>query len=192
MFNVTRHALMRYISRKELSKVINDSTFDNWRKEFPDKAEKYQEMLLSEIDNASFITEMAFSTYKKAKYYINSETLMIFIVNDQNIITCYRSEYGIGFDLDKIILSSLLVGMKQKQEEVSNYILTADESRKNMYEKIQGLKSDIASLELEIKAMRQDIKVCESIIEQTDARQKLLNEQLFNIISKIVKPKNSL
>lgn len=192
MFNVTRHALMRYISRKELSKVINDSTFDNWRKEFPDKAEKYQEMLLSEIDNASFIAEMAFSTYKKAKYYINSETLMIFIVNDQNIITCYRSEYGVGLDLDKIILSSLLVGMKQKQEEVSNYILTADESRKNMYEKIQGLKSDIASLELEIKAMRQDIKVCESVIEQTDARQKLLNEQLFNIISKIVKPKNSL
>ena len=192
MINITRHALMRYISRRELSKVITDSTFDNWKREFPDKADSYNSMLIDEFEKADFITERAFDTYKKAKYYVNTTTLMVFIVNDNNLVTCYCSDYGLGEELDRVILSSLLVGMSKKSQELDLYRSTASVRRSDAYDKIQGIKSEVSELETRIMALRKSIKTQEAIIEEMDAQEKSLSTQLFGIISKIVKPKNSI
>lgn len=194
MINITRHALMRYISRRELSKVINDSTFDNWRREFPDKAEQYSALLLSEFDSDDtiFITERAFGTYKKAKYYVNTKTLMVFMVNEQNMVTCYCSDYGLGEELDRVILTSLLAGMTKKSNELDLYRSTASIRRSDAYDKIQCIKSSIAELDMQISAFKKAIKTQEAIMEEIDAQEKSLSSQLFGIISKIVKPKKSL
>lgn len=192
MINITRHALMRYISRRDLSHVINDSTFDSWRREFPDKADEYQKMLLAEIDNASFITERAFNTFKKAKYYINTETMMIFVINESNLVTCYLCDYGVGHDSNAVILSGLILGMKNKEEEIESYNKKSEEINKLCYDNISRLKEEANSLEMELQAIRKEIKTNEALLEQVDSNKKSLATQLFNIVSKIVKPKNSL
>lgn len=190
--NITRHALMRYISRRELSKVITDNTFDSWRKEFPDKLEEYTEMMKSELANSIFITERAFETHKKASFFINIQTLMVFVINDSNVITCYRIEYGVGEDIDRQILASLILGKENKEAEVESTRNEVAERKNDAYERIKQIKQDLAELEVKQNALRKQIKTQEAIIEELEAKEKQVNTELFSILTKIVRPKNSL
>lgn len=189
--NITKHSVFRFISRRGFVNVSN-STFDAWKKAYPDKYKEYEDMIFSEFSHSKFIVESSYKNSKAVRYYINQDTLMVFLVVDNNLITCYCSSYGVGENLDKIILSSLLVGFTQKKIELDrnreitdNLLLEENNNISIKEDMIADLNNKISMLQLEIKTHKS--KICE-----IQGRHSILEKELENIIQKMVRPKNSI
>ena len=71
--NISKHALMRYASRIYKYQIINDRTFDIWKKQNEDKVEGLETSLKAEFQGTEYICTAAYDTHKKAEFYINIE-----------------------------------------------------------------------------------------------------------------------
>lgn len=78
--NITKHALMRYASRVYKYQIINDRTFDIWKKQNEDKIERLETDLKIELGRLEYICTASYDTHKKAEFYINKDKMMTYVV----------------------------------------------------------------------------------------------------------------
>lgn len=108
--NITKHALMRYASRVYKYQIINDRTFDIWKKANEDKIESLETDLKAEFQEAQYICTAAYDTHKKAEFYINKDKMMTYVVVGDNMVTCYPINYDLNDEGNRAILEVLLKG----------------------------------------------------------------------------------
>lgn len=190
--NITRHALMRYASRVYKYQIINDRTFDIWRKANEDKIEGLETDLKAEFQGTEYICTAAYDTHKKAEFYINKDKMMTYVVISENMLTCYPINYDLSDEGNKAILEVLLNNLKRAKIDEDNFEDKYFKERDDLNRELGLLKAETELLNSKLKTLKEkQIKI--------EARQnEIAREQveLRNIIKvaeeKIVRSKLAL
>jgi hypothetical protein len=190
--NITKHALMRYASRVYKYQIINDRTFDIWKKQNEDKIERLETDLKIELGRLEYICTASYDTHKKAEFYINKDKMMTYVVVGENLVTCYAIDYELDNEGNKSILEVLLNNLKRAKIDEDNFEDKYFKERDDLNRELELLKAETELLNSKLKTLREkQVKI--------EARQKeILGEQveIRNIIKvaeeKIVRSKLAL
>ena len=190
--NITRHALMRYASRVYKYQIINDRTFDIWRKANEDKIEGLETDLKAEFQGTEYICTAAYDTHKKAEFYINKDKMMTYVVISENMLTCCPINYDLSDEGNKAILEVLLNNLKRAKIDEDNFEDKYFKERDDLNRELGLLKAETELLNSKLKTLKEkQIKI--------EARQNEIageQEELRNIIKvaeeKIVRSKMAL
>ena len=94
-FSISNHALARYATRYQ-GTVLTDNNVQQFKSRNPEEAKAFEQSLLRDTEKAIFIAEANFEKFPKSRFYINTETMMTFVVSQENcIVTCYPIDYGL-------------------------------------------------------------------------------------------------
>ena len=188
--NITRHALMRYASRVYKYQIINDRTFDIWKKANEDKIEGLETDLKAEFQGAQYICTAAYDTHKKAEFYINKDKMMTYVVVGENMVTCYPINYDLSDEGNKAILNVLLDNLKKARIDEDNfedkYFKERDDLNKELgllkaetellnskLKKLQEKRAGIESRQLEIIGEQEELRNIIKVAEEKIVRSKL-------------------
>ena len=190
--NITKHALMRYASRVYKYQIINDRTFDIWKKQNEDKVEGLEMDLKTEFQGTEYICTAAYDTHKKAEFYINKDKMMTYVVVGENMVTCYPINYELDAEGNKAILNILLENLKKAK-------IAEDNFEDNYFKEKDNLKQEKELIQAEIELLNSKLKTLKEKQARIEARQnEIAGEQveLRNIIKvaeeKIVRSKLAL
>ena len=190
--NITRHALMRYASRVYKYQIINDRTFDIWKKQNEDKVEGLEMDLKTEFQGTEYICTAAYDTHKKAEFYINKDKMMTYVVVGENMVTCYPINYELDAEGNKAILNILLENLKKAK-------IAEDNFEDNYFKEKDNLKQEKELIQAEIELLNSKLKKLQEKRAGIESRQlEIIGEQqeLRDIIKvaeeKIVRSKLAL
>ena len=190
--NITRHALMRYASRVYKYQIINDRTFDIWKKQNEDKVEGLEMDLKTEFQGTEYICTAAYDTHKKAEFYINKDKMMTYVVVGENMVTCYPINYELDAEGNKAILNILLENLKKAK-------IAEDNFEDNYFKEKDNLKQEKVLIQAEIELLNSKLKKLQEKRAGIESRQlEIIGEQqeLRNVIKvaeeKIVRSKLAL
>ena len=188
--NITRHALMRYTSRVYKYQIINDRTFDIWKKTNEDKIERLETDLKDEFQGTEYICTAAYDAHKKAEFYINKDKMMTYVVVGENMVTCYPINYDLSAEGNKAILNVLLDNLKKARIDEDNfedkYFKERDDLNKELgllkaetellnskLKKLQEKRAGIESRQLEIIGEQEELRNIIKVAEEKIVRSKL-------------------
>jgi hypothetical protein len=190
--NITRHALMRYASRVYKYQIINDRTFDIWKKANEDKIEGLETDLKAEFQRTEYICTTAYDAHKKAEFYINKDKMMTYVVVAENMVTCYPINYDLSDEGNKAILNVLLDNLKRARIDEDNF-------EDKYFKERDDLNRELGLLKVETELLNSKLKTLKEKQIKIEARQnEIAGEQveLRNIIKvaeeKIVRSKLAL
>ena len=190
--NITKHALMRYASRVYKYQIINDRTFDVWRKANEDKIERLETDLKAEFQGTKYICTAAYDAHKKAEFYINKDKMMTYVVVGDNMVTCYPINYDLSDEGNKAILEVLLNNLKRARIDEDNF-------EDKYFKERDDLNRELGLLKAETELLNSKLKTLKEKQAKIEARQsEIAGEQieLRNIIrvaeEKIVRSKLAL
>ena len=188
--NITIHALMRYTSRVYKYQIINDRTFDIWKKTNEDKIERLETDLKDEFQGTEYICTAAYDAHKKAEFYINKDKMMTYVVVGENMVTCYPINYDLSAEGNKAILNVLLDNLKKARIDEDNfedkYFKERDDLNKELgllkaetellnskLKKLQEKRAGIESRQLEIIGEQEELRNIIKVAEEKIVRSKL-------------------
>jgi len=190
--NITRHGLMRYASRVYKYQIINDRTFDIWKKQNEDKVEGLEIDLKTEFQGTEYICTAAYDTHKKAEFYINKDKMMTYVIVGDNMVTCYPIDYELDTESNRAILDVLLNNLKRARIDEDNF-------EDNYFKERNNLKQEKELIQAEIELLNSKLKKLQEKRAGIESRQlEIIGEQeeLRNIIKvaeeKIVRSKLAL
>lgn len=190
--NITRHGLMRYASRVYKYQIINDRTFDIWKKQNEDKVEGLEIDLKTEFQGTEYICTAAYDTHKKAEFYINKDKMMTYVIVGDNMVTCYPIDYELDTESNRAILDVLLNNLKRARIDEDNF-------EDNYFKERNNLKQEKELIQAEIELLNSKLKKLQEKRAGIESRQlEIIGEQeeLRNIIKvaeeKIVRSKMAL
>lgn len=190
--NITRHGLMRYASRVYKYQIINDRTFDIWRKQNEDKIESLETDLKAEFQGAQYICTAAYDSHKKAEFYINKDKMMTYVIVGDNMVTCYPIDYELDTESNRAILDVLLNNLKRARIDEDNF-------EDKYFKERDDLKQEKELIQAEIELLNSKLKKLQEKRVGIESRQlEIIREQeeLRNIIKvaeeKIVRSKLAL
>ena len=190
--NITKHALMRYASRVYKYQIINDRTFDIWKKTNEDKIERLETDLKDEFQGTEYICTAAYDAHKKAEFYINKDKMMTYVVVGENMVTCYPINYDLSDEGNKAILNVLLDNLKKARINEDNF-------EDNYFKERDNLKQEKELIQAEIELLNSKLKKLQEKRAGIESRQlEIIGEQqeLRNVIKvaeeKIVRSKLAL
>ncbi|EFS20555.1 hypothetical protein FSBG_00052 [Fusobacterium gonidiaformans 3-1-5R] len=162
--NITKHALMRYVSRTHKIVEINEKTYDNFKRENEALISELEERLQEEFLKAEFFIKQKHEGHQEASFYINEDKMMTYVVANGNILTCYP----IDFNLDEIgnleMYHTLRKSFNREKEllksmEESSVISKKEEEIKEIELEIQMLLSKQKQLEKGKRILENEIEV---------------------------------
>ena len=192
-FNVTQHAIMRYLQRKLGETIVNDRTFETWK-----KTNECSEQLIKEaivaikkiVLNSELELDGDFNSKKQpTKYFINTEAVCISCVKEQNIVTLYELKFEPYYsqETNRSILKTLLAEYKTKE-------LNAKEKERIMKElKIKNsletdfLNEEVKKKKTELQILEERLKIVTSETTITTKEWENSNVVLEQIKAKICK-----
>lgn len=192
-FNVTQHAIMRYLQRKLGETIVNDRTFETWK-----KTNECSEQLIKEaivaikkiVLNSELELDGDFNSKKQpTKYFINTEAVCISCVKEQNIVTLYELKFEPYYsqETNRSILKTLLNEYKTKE-------LSAKEKERIMKElKIKNsletdfLNEEVKKKKTELQILEERLKIVTSETTITTKEWENSNVVLEQIKAKICK-----
>lgn len=187
--NITNHALMRYCSRVCKGHVINDRTWEQWKKNHASEIAEIERQLKEEMHKAVFITNAAYDGNRKADFYINEEKLMTYVVVGENLVTCYQIDYGLDEIGNRAILKVFLDNLERSLEAEENYENATKENREKSIAELSIVEAEIKELNAKLERARGQKNKLDQEIKNID----LAHKELFEIIAtskeKIVRSK---
>ncbi len=153
--NITRHALMRYASRVYKYQIINDRTFDIWRKANEDKIEGLETDLKAEFQGTEYICTAAYDAHKKAEFFINKDKMMTYVVVGDNMVTCYQINYDLSDEGNKAILNVLLDNLKRARIDEDNFEDKYFKERDNLKQEKELIQAEIELLNSKLKKLQE-------------------------------------
>ncbi len=167
-FNVTQHAIMRYLQRKLGETIVNDRTFETWK-----KTNECSEQLIKEaivaikkiVLNSELELDGDFNSKKQpTKYFINTEAVCISCVKEQNIVTLYELKFEPYYsqETNRSILKTLLAEYKTKELSVKEKERIMKELKiKNSLE-TDFLNEEVKKKKTELQILEERLKIVTS------------------------------
>lgn len=190
--NITKHALMRYASRVYKYQIINDRTFDIWKKQNEDKVEGLEIDLKTEFQGTEYICTAAYDAHKKAEFYIHRDKMMTYVIVESSLVTCYPINYELDAEGNKAILNILLENLKRAK-------IAEDNFEDNYFKEKDNLKQEKELIQAEIELLNSKLKKLQEKRAGIESRQlEIIGEQqeLRNVIKvaeeKIIRSKLAL
>lgn len=192
-FNVTQHAIMRYLQRKLGETIINDRTFETWK-----KTNECSEQLIKEaivaikkiVLNSELELDGDFNSKKQpTKYFINTEDVCISCVKEQNIVTLYELKFEPYYsqETNRSILKTLLAEYKTKELSVKEKERIMKELKiKNSLE-ADFLNEEVKKKKTELQILEERLKIVTSETTITTKEWENSNVVLEQIKAKICK-----
>lgn len=166
--NITQHALMRMLQREFDEYIINDSTFQAWKRANPDgvpKAEKELNRIFNEGEHTIVCPDIKGQV---KKFKINIKDMWILVHDDAAIITAYPIEYSkeLTIEANKQIFTTVFETFLEKQ---------------NIYnKKVEELKPFINDCEKTIEQLQAEYKITKSKLEYIESRIKQITNEKDN------------
>lgn len=176
-YNVTNHAIMRYLQRKYGVSIINDRTFEVWKRaseENEKEVKRASEELKRLVLQAEIDFDGDFNNKKtKTKYFININDISIICVKEENIITYYSAEFENFYskETNKKLLKALVEELIEKEIEVEELRRVTSEGR------IKNNKI-INETNEEIKIKKTELQVLEEKLKKATSDNSFLNSKL--------------
>lgn len=192
-FNVTQHAIMRYLQRKLGETIVNDRTFETWK-----KTNECSEQLIKEaivaikkiVLNSELELDGDFNSKKQpTKYFINTEAVCISCVKEQNIVTLYELKFEPYYsqETNRSILKTLLAEYKTKELSVKEKKRIMKELKiKNSLE-TDFLNEEVKKKKTELQILEERLKIVTSETTITTKEWENSNVVLEQIKAKICK-----
>ena len=153
--NITRHALIRYASRVYKYQIINDRTFDIWRKANEDKIERLETDLKAEFQGTEYICTAAYDAHKKAEFFINKDKMMTYVVVGGNMVTCYQINYDLSDEGNKAMLNVLLDNLKRARVDDDKFEYKYFKERDNLKQEKELIQAEIELLNSKLKKLQE-------------------------------------
>lgn len=192
-FNVTQHAIMRFLQRKLGETIVNDRTFETWK-----KTNECSEQLIKEaivaikkiVLNSELELDGDFNSKKQpTKYFINTEAVCISCVKEQNIVTLYELKFEPYYsqETNRSILKTLLAEYKTKELSVKEKERIMKELKiKNSLE-ADFLNEEVKKKKTELQILEERLKIVTSETTITTKEWENSNVVLEQIKAKICK-----
>ena len=192
-FNVKQHAIMRYLQRKLGETIVNDRTFETWK-----KTNECSEQLIKEaivaikkiVLNSELELDGDFNSKKQpTKYFINTEAVCISCVKEQNIVTLYELKFEQYYsqETNRSILKTLLAEYKTKELSVKEKERIMKELKiKNSLE-TDFLNEEVKKKKTELQILEERLKIVTSETTITTKEWENSNVVLEQIKAKICK-----
>ncbi len=160
--NITKHAIARYFGRVR-GVMVTDLNYDGWKNSHHNEVEEAKMELQGLLMTSDYITTGTYGIHKKASYYIHKETLLTFVISENNLVTLYKVDYGLD-----------LIGNKEMLEVLTNNYKRLLEEEENLQEKNQKEKQ---SLEYQEKILGLAIQEAEAEVQRLRAKKKELESK---------------
>lgn len=192
-FNVTQHAIMRYLQRKLGETIVNDRTFETWKKTNECSEQLIKEAIIAIkkiVLNSELELDGDFNSKKQpTKYFINTEAVCISCVKEQNIVTLYELKFEPYYsqETNRSILKTLLAEYKTKELSVKEKERIMKELKiKNSLE-TDFLNEEVKKKKTELQILEERLKIVTSETTITTKEWENSNVVLEQIKAKICK-----
>ena len=188
--NITEHALMRYAQRFEDEHISSDNVFKDWKRNNPEKVEKYTKEIEILFKAAEFLTEGIYDKNRKAaSFYILEDESLCFILDKEhkNLITIYEIDFGIDKEGNKKILSQILNYIENLKTEKDDFDKFRSEELLDLGRKKKTLGFEESNLRTKLKEIETELQSLNKQIELSNARSKTYTATLENSYRKIIK-----
>ena len=192
-FNVTQHAIMRYLQRKLGETIVNDRTFETWKKTNECSEQLIKEAIIAIkkiVLNSELELDGDFNSKKQpTKYFINTEAVCISCVKEQNIVTLYELKFEPYYsqETNRSILKTLLAEYKTKELSVKEKERIMKELKiKNSLE-TDFLNEEVKKKKTELQILEERLKIVTSETTITTKEWENSNVVLEQIKTKICK-----
>lgn len=160
--NITKHAIVRYFNRVR-NIMVTDLNYDGWKNSHHNEVEEVKTELQGLLMTAEFITSGTYGIHRKASYYIHKETMLTFVISENNLVTLYKIDYGLD-----------LIGNKEMLEVLNNNYKRLLDEEEELQKKN---KKELQSLEYQEKILGFAIQEAETEVQKLRARKKELESK---------------
>lgn len=190
--NITKHALMRYASRVYKYQIINDRTWDIWKKANEDKIETLEISLKTEFKESEYICTAAYDNNKKAEFYINKKLMMTYVVNEKNMLTCYQINFELDETGNRALLNVLLDNLKRAKLAEDNFEDKHFENKDALYKKLAVINVEIAAANSELESLKGKKNLIEQELKNIELEYKEIKDVIKVAEEKIVRSKMAI
>ena len=176
-YNITQHALIRYLQRDLGESIINDRTYETWKKTNTNSEDLIKiaaATINKQISEADCEIDGYFNQKKTpTKYIINLKEAAIYAIVDQNVVTYYEANFENFYskETNKKLLKALIEEFLEKQEK--HEVL-----KKQTDQKKQENNKKITELELEQKSRRTELQIIDEKLKAIMADNNILTKEL--------------
>ena len=176
-YNITQHALMRYLQRDLGESIVNDRTYETWKKTNENSESLIKsatENINKQISEANCELEGSFNQKKTpTKYIINLKEAAVYAIVDQNVVTYYEAKFENFYskETNKKLLKALLEEFLEKQEK-HDFLKKQTEFKKQINNK------KIVELELEQKSKKTELQIIEEKLKAAMLDNDILTKEL--------------
>ena len=160
--NINKHALMRFASKVHKNQITNVKTFDEWKKSNEDKLEDLEKDLRNEYQQSKYISTSSYDNLEKVDFFINKEAMMTFLVNENEMITCYPIDFELDHDGNVSILNVLLENLERAKEAEANFEEDHFYIKENLNRELEVVLVEMDSLNSKLKTLNEKKAVIEA------------------------------
>lgn len=189
--NITKHAIVRYFNRVR-NIMVTDINYDGWKNSHHNEVEEVKTELQGLLMTAEFITSGTYGIHRKASYYIHKETMLTFVIAENNLVTLYKIDYGLDLIGNKEMLEVLNNNYKRLLDE-------EEELQKKNKKELQSLECQekmlgyaIQETEAELQSLRAKKKEMESKKAKLRAAEQSISAKINTAREKIILSKKAL
>ncbi len=190
--NITNHALMRYASRVFRGHIINERTWEQWKKNHRDELPEVERKLKEDMQKAEYIATGAYEGNRKADFYINEEAMMTFIVNEDNLVTCYHIDFGLDEVGNKEMLQVLLDNIERSELAEANFEENTREKKEKIIVRLNIATAEIKELNAKLERAREEKNIADQELKKLDLQHKELLATIETAKEKIVRSKMAI
>ena len=160
--NISKHTLMRFASKVYKNQITNEKTFEEWKKSNEDKLEDLEKDLRNEYQQSKYISTSSYDNLEKVDFFINKEAMMTFLVNENEIITCYPIDFELDHDGNVSILNVLLENLERAKEAEANFEEDHFYTKENLNRELEVVLAEMDSLNSKLKTLNEKKAVIEA------------------------------
>ena len=160
--NISKQALMRFASKVHNKQIISDKSFEEWKKLNEDKLEELEKDLRNEYQQSKYISTSSYDNLEKVDFFINKEAMMTFLVNENEIITCYPIDFELDHDGNVSILNVLLENLERAKEAEANFEEEHFYIKENLNRELEVVLAEMDLLNSKLKTLNEKKAVIEA------------------------------
>ena len=160
--NISKHALMRFASKVHNKQIISDKSFEEWKKLNEDKLEELEKDLRNEYQQSKYISTSSYDNFEKVDFFINKEAMMTFLVNNDEMITCYPIDFELDHDGNVSILNVLLENLERAKEAEANFEEDHFYIKENLNRELEVVLAEMDLLNSKLKTLNEKKAIIEA------------------------------
>ncbi|MEG1597188.1 MAG: hypothetical protein RR359_02820 [Bacilli bacterium] len=178
--NISNHAMERYlekikkVDKKDIKCLVSVNS------------EIYKSDINKMIDNSKMIYEGKFNDkHKKTKFYVSDDICLVVSIDNSNVITLYRIDYGFNRDINKIIQTELMEELLIKDDEYIEQQIKTDEQRSELIIQRDMIDLEIESLQKSLQALKDNRDGLTSYINSFGSEEEIKKQERDIVAKKI-------